>query len=199
MRAAVIILVSLSGLGLAVWWQLQGVGEHPVAFARRRRQAGLGLLLLMLILGAGSYISVNGMPKRLFAAEEDGSWGAVLIDGRPVSAEDYRIVVEDRQVVGGRDGCNDWGFTDDPPGPDGSRMIISTLVACPEDPVREAYWAVRARGVVPELRPDGSLRLAGWGHVAIFRRCKWERSKAGNRGSGREVCVTHDPDRLVNF
>jgi hypothetical protein len=195
MLIAVVMLVSLLGLGLAIWWQLQGVGEDPAAFARRRKQAGFGLLLLMLMLGAGSYIAINGVPDRIFAAEEDGGWGAVTIDGRPVSAEDYRIAVRGREVVGGRDGCNGWGYTDDPPGPDGSRMIVSTLVECPDDPVRRAYWTLRSRGIALELRPDGSLRVAGQGHEAIFHRCR----PSGNSGSGRERCVTHDPDRLVNF
>ena len=40
-----------------------------------------------------------------------------------------------------------------------------------------------------------SLRLAGRGHEAIFHRCR----PSGNSGSGRERCVTHDPDQLVNF
>ena len=195
MLVAAAILVSLLGLGLAVWWQLQGVGENRAAFARRRQQAGFGLLLLMLVLGAGAYIGIYGVPDRIFAAEEDGGWGAVIIDGRPVSAEDYRIAVKGGEVVGGYDGCNSWGYTDDPLGPDGSRMIVSTLVECPDDRVRRAYWTLRSRGTALELRPDGSLRLAGRGHEAIFQRCR----SIGNSGSGRERCVTHDPDQLVNF
>jgi hypothetical protein len=200
MLTAAVLLLSTLGLGLAVWWQLRGVGENKAAFARRRKQAGFGLLLLMLMLGAASYITMNGVPDRIFAAEEDGDWGALAIDGRSVSADDYRIWVDGGRLAGGRDGCNDWGYSDDPPYPDGSRMILSTMVGCPDDPVRKAYWALRASGTRLELRTDGSLRLAGQGHEAIFRRCNWVQERSpGHGGSGQKICDTHDPDRLVNF
>ena len=180
-----LLLVGLTGLGIAVWSQVRALDAGEAEFRRRRKRSGIALGGLVLLLGAGVFVS-SGVPADwLLAEKEDGGWGGVSIDGRPVSAADYRISVKRGRITGGRDGCNDWHYTDDPPAPDGGRMIFSTLVACPEDdPLRRAYYRLRAEGV-PQLRPDGSLRLAAGGHEALFRRCRWLREP----GSGMRVCA----------
>lgn len=202
MSTSLLILASFAGLALAVWWQLRTIGEGATELTRRRRQAGLGLAVFLLLLGLAHYVSIHGIPKRLFAAEEDGRWGAVSIDGQTMTSQGYTIVIEDGRVAGGRDGCNYWGFSDDPPAKDGSRMIVSTLVGCPEDdPTRRAYWALTTAEASLVMRQDGTLWIAAKGHRGAFRRCRSlansDAAKSG--GSGGETCVTHDSDRLVNF
>lgn len=109
----------------------------------------------------------------MLAPDEDGSWAVVSIDGRPLPPDEYRFGITDGKISGGRDGCNDWSYTDDPPGPDGERMIVSTLQACPEDdPVRQAYRLL-TRNPKIELGADGLLRMTGQGHQAVLRRCEW--------------------------
>lgn len=187
-----LILIALLAFGAALWSQVRAFDDDQAAFQRRRRRTGIGLGVLLLTLGLGHALATGTLRPRLFAPEEDGGWGALRIDGRPVSSRDYTIFIRDGRVEAGRDGCNSWGYTDDPPGPYGERMIISTLVACPEDdPVRLGYYAVARSGAKPELRPDGTLRLAAPGHEAFFRRCKWveEPLPPGTSGSGPEICV----------
>ncbi|TFI59458.1 hypothetical protein E2493_04505 [Sphingomonas parva] len=123
----------------------------------------------------------------LLAPEEDGSWLAVTIDGRP--AEGFRVSITGGRVAGGRDGCNDWAFA--APDPSGGRTIDTILVACPEDdPLRESYWRLVQEGHVA-LRGDGRLRLAGDGHQALFRRCAWRTERIHNetRHSETRVCA----------
>lgn len=156
----------------------------------------VGLRLVVSLLAAAFLLGLFGMFQSsravqrwldLFGPEEDGSWAALSIDGRPVSGEDYQLSVDGRKVAGGRDGCNDWHFTGEPDAK-GERMIFSTLQACPEDdPIRLAYnrlaWDQRARLTV---RPDGTLRISARGHEALFRRCYWEVEKTPT--SARDVC-----------
>lgn len=189
----VLILVGVLGLGAAMWVQVRAFGDDPIIFARKRKRAGVGLASLLLLLGIVRYVDAGTPGLRLFAAREDGSWGGVAIDGRPVSSKDYIIRVEDRRVAAGRDGCNSWGFENDPSDAAGERRIVSTLVGCPEDdPVRNAYWALAtAPQVVPTVRPDRTMRLTARGHQAIFRRCEWVREPLPREtsGSGPEVCA----------
>ena len=116
-------------------------------------------------------------------AATDGSWSAVTIDGRP-APDGYRLAIENGRVKGGRDACNDWGYQDDGRG---GRMVVSTLVGCPEnDRVRQAYWALAsATDAAIAEQGGGRLRVAAGGHEAVWRRCRWVRPDA--RQSGR--CV----------
>lgn len=189
-----LILAAFFSLGVALWLQIRPLGEDADTFARRRRRTGIALALTLLALGVVHAVATGTLRPRLFAPKEDGSWAAVTIDGRPIASDAYNIGIRDRQVAGGRDDCNDWGYDDDPPNAAGERMINSTLVGCPEDdPVRQAYWTlVIAPDAIVELRADGMLRLAARGHEAIFRRCTWteEPFPAGTSGSGRRLCIT---------
>lgn len=189
----VLLLVGVLGLGAAMWVQVRAFGDDPAIFARKRKRAGVGLVFLLLLLGIVQYIDAGTPGLQMFDAKEDGSWGAVAIDGRPVSSKDYMIRIEDRRVAAGRDGCNSWGFEDEPFNAAGERMIVSTLVGCPEDdPVRNAYWALATAPQIPlTLRLDGTMRLAAREHRAFFRRCEWVREPLPpeTSGSGPEVCV----------
>lgn len=145
------------------------------------QRVGLRLVALLLVaaflLGLFSLFQSSRAVQRwmdLFGPKEDGSWSALSIDRRPVSGQDYRVSVDGRKVAGGRDGCNEWSYQEGRD-PNGARMIVQTLQACPEDdPVRLAYYALahdeRTR---LSLQPDGTLRLAARGHEGLFRRCYW--------------------------
>lgn len=120
--------------------------------------------LAMMALGFSGYRSPAHLWNSIFAAPEDGSWTAISIDGKPVEPERYRISIGNGEVTGGRDDCNDWSY-DEEEAKDGNRMIISTLVGCPEgDPLREAYWSIVADPFVELIsasRRLSSARLAG--------------------------------------
>lgn len=144
---------------------------------RRLPLAGIVILLVgALMLATCGIIDPTGRWRpwtALFAPDEDGSWMVISIDGEPVPHGEYRYGITDGKISGGRDGCNDWGYTDDPPGPDGERMIVSTLQACPEDnPLTRAYRLL-TRDPRMVLAPNGLLHLSGHGHKAVLRRCEW--------------------------
>ena len=186
----ILLPIGAAGLGLACLAIVHGMGLDAAAYRRRQRQAGMGLgglLIALVLVQAGHDLRVV---YRLTAPEVDGSWTAVRIDGRPVPAGEYRISVRDGEVSGGRDACNDWGF-DEPQVEGGPRTITTTLVGCPEDdPVRKAYWAL-ALGASPDLREDGTLRLAARGHQALLRRCRWvdEPLPPGTSGTPPRACL----------
>lgn len=188
----ILLLIAFAGLAAALWVLLRGFGLDQTAYRRRQARIALALLALLLALGMVQAGNDFRIVQRLTAPEVDGAWAAVSIDGRPVSWREWRISVTGGKVAGGRDGCNDWGF-DEPEVEGGERMIVTTLVGCPEDdPVRKAYWTVAIeRNVPPELLGDGSLRLAAGGHQAIFRRCRWTEVPLppGTSGTNPRICA----------
>ena len=187
-----LLLIGAAGLAAACWAIARGSGLGSAAYRRRQKQAGLGLGALLLTIGLVQAVHGLRVVQRLTAPEVDGSWAAESIDGRAVPWREWRIAVEGGKVAGGRDGCNDWGF-DKPEVEGGPRTIVSTLVGCPEDdPVRRAYWALAlAEEASLDLREDGSLRLAGRGHEAVLRRCRWvdEPLPPGTSGTAPRVCA----------
>jgi hypothetical protein len=87
-------------------------------------------------------------------------WVSATIDGRPRS--DFTLVTRGEEVVGGHDGCNGWGRSDQP------GMITIDLQECPPDPVRDAYWRV-ATGKGATLSRQGTRLVArNTGHVGVF-------------------------------
>lgn len=180
------ILIALLAFAAAIGVQLRGFGDDPATFRRKRRRAAFALIGLLLLLGLVQYAVRGDLWWRLFGPEEDGSWGAVMIDGRRVSPSSWTYGIRDRMVRGGYDYCNSWSYSDEGPDRNGERMIHTTLVGCPEDdPLRRAYWSVTPAR--PKLRPDGSLRLAAGGHEVILRRCEWMPDPAAPR---QTRCVT---------
>ncbi|HYG29860.1 MAG TPA: hypothetical protein VD887_06570 [Allosphingosinicella sp.] len=190
--ALVLVLIALAGLVAAVWTMARGLLQDDAAYRRAQKRGGLGLAALLLALGIVQVGQTERVVQRLTAPEEDGSWNAVSIDGRPVAAGAWRISVERGRVSGGRDDCNDWGYQE-PQREGGQRLIVSTLVGCREDdPARRGYWAMAtAPDAVLELRGDGRLRLAARGHEGLFRRCRWTREAPppGSRSTARQVCL----------
>jgi hypothetical protein len=144
---------------------------------------------LMVAVGAMTALAFAGhrSPADLWnairAGPEDGSWTAISIDGKPLEPERYRISIGNGEVTGGRDDCNDWSY-DEEETKDGDRMIVSTLVGCPEgDPLREAYWRL-VYDPKMEMMSDGKLRVSGHGHQATLIRCRWERVRETLPGGG---------------
>lgn len=127
---------------------------------------------------------------RLFGPEENGSWEAVSIDSQPVAPREFRITIGRGAITGGRDGCNDWTFTDEKPNAKGERTIESTLVGCPKTALTRAYYALLAQPSL-RLQPDGRLDVRAGGHRAIFRRCRWrtERESGPGYSSSIRVCA----------
>jgi heat shock protein HslJ len=187
-----LLLLALGGLGAALWTLMRDFGLDPAAYRRRQAKAGLSFLGLLIGLGLLLAAHEGRLIQRLTAPEVDGAWAASSIDGRPVPWREWRISVEQGKVAGGRDGCNDWGFGEaEVEGRE--RMIVTTLVECiEEDSARKAYWALAlADPVSLELGKDGTLRIAGRGHEAVLRRCRWveEPFPPGSAGSGPRVCA----------
>lgn len=86
----------------------------------------LALALALAVLGLASPRGGFHLWNSVFGPEEDGNWAALSIDGMKVSPDDFRVALNDRRVVGGRDGCNDWAYASEPD-TEGERMIESTL------------------------------------------------------------------------
>jgi hypothetical protein len=188
----VLLLIALAGLAAALWAQMRGFGLDLGAFRRRQAKSTLGLLALLAALGLVQIGHDARVVERLTAPAVDGTWAMESIDGRSVPWREWRFSVGRGRVAGGRDGCNDWGF-DEPEVEGGERMIVTTLVGCPEDdPVRKAYWALaNDKAAWLELRRDGRLRISGGGHEAVLRRCRWveEPLPPGTSGTGPRVCA----------
>lgn len=143
----------------------------------------LAAVAAMVALSLSGHRSPADFWHSLFGPEEDGSWTAIRIDGKPVEPERYRISIGNGEVTGGRDDCNDWSYEQER-AKNGDRMIVSTLVGCPEgDPMRKAYWALVSDPEV-ELRRDGRLRVSGQGHEMVAIRCKWQRVRETLPGGG---------------
>ena len=87
-------------------------------------------------------------------------WVSATIDGRPRS--DFTLVTRGGEIVGGHDGCNGLGRSDQP------GLITIDLQECPPDPVRDAYWKV-ALGEGATLARQGTRLVARQaGHVGVF-------------------------------
>ena len=181
------ILIAILALAAAVWLQFRDLEGGAGAFARRRRRSAIALSALVGALGVTHALATGAWQPRLVVPKEDGGWRAVSIDGKAVGDRQFLLDIKDREVAGGRDDCNDWGYSDEPPEPGGGRMVISTLVGCEEDdPLREVYRRIaHARDLAMDLRPDGTLRLAGGGHEAYWRRCTW----VSDMASSLRLCV----------
>lgn len=102
----------------------------------------------------------------------DGLWAVTAISGVDVPAETFLLRIRDGRVVGGRDGCNSWGFDEtQPPRPDGTRMIVSDLQACAPTPQLRGYWRALGNGNAPvRLQEDGELRIRAGGDEIAARR-----------------------------
>ena len=83
----------------------------------------------------------------------DGAWRITAIDGRPVDRRDVFIMIADREIVGGFDGCNAWGIEKI----DGESGVMSDAMACPGDPLVAAMQTLE---VVDQSAFDLSLRNA---------------------------------------
>lgn len=186
-----LLLIAFAGLAAALWVLLRASGLDPAAYRRRQARTTLALLALLIGLGIVQAGHDSRIVQRLTAPETDGTWSAVSIDGRAVSWREWRIAVTAGKVAGGRDGCNDWAFTE-PEVEGGEPMINTTLVEClEEDPARKAYWRLANAQDPPQRLDDGRLRLAAGRHEAIFRRCLWteEPLLPGTSGRGPRVCA----------
>jgi hypothetical protein len=89
-------------------------------------------------------------------------WEAVTIDGRPASG--LVLVMRGKAVVGGHDGCNGWGVSDQP------GMIVTDAQECPPDPMRDAYWALATGPSATHTRARDQLVARTPNHSAVFRR-----------------------------
>lgn len=62
-------------------------------------------------------------------------WQVTAMDGVATNRSEVVVIIEDGRIIGGYDGCNNWGVDlsmDEP-------MIVSDAKACPDDPVISAY------------------------------------------------------------
>lgn len=96
--------------------------------------------------------------------ERTERWEAVTIDGR--SASGFVLVTRAEIVIGGHDGCNGWGLSNQP------GMIVSDAQECPPDPMRDAYWSLATGRGASHTRTGNRLVARAPSHSAVFRRAK---------------------------
>ena len=92
----------------------------------------------------------------------DGRWAVVAIDGRQPARTDLWVEVAAGAIVGGFDGCNNWGFEVI----DGKRAVVSNAQGCSLTPDLAAYQELsRTEGDATRLQMDGAdLVLTGQQH-----------------------------------
>lgn len=133
--------------------------------------AGLGIAAM---LGIGQVVLPRGesLWHLIAGPAVDGSWRFVTIDGQAMPQSDYTIGIEWEKIVGGRDGCNMWGYQDDKPAGSFHREIISTLAACADDdsPQAALYGLFAASAPEMKLVDDDTLILRVPGHEARLER-----------------------------
>lgn len=151
------------------------------------------ILAVSLLIIAGGLALIGLVDPRnqmhpwhaLFGPKEDGNWAASSIDGRAVPQFEFRVAVLDRKVVGGRDGCNDWAYTNEP-GSGGERMIDTTLQFCPDNERGRIMRVLAAASNIKLLAKD-KLQISAPGHQAVFRRCRWKTVKESGPGWNSQV------------
>ncbi|RJY09982.1 hypothetical protein [Aurantiacibacter aquimixticola] len=122
-----------------------------------------------------------------FDGPERGTWRAKTLDGVDVRERRMWVVIEDGEIVAGRDGCNYWGWETEPDPATGERGIISTLAACGPEPGDEAYGALSFGTPEMQLRPADHLVLRAMGHEGIFIRWTDEMEEAEHAADEREM------------
>ncbi len=183
-------LLGIAALLAALVAQVRWMELERSAFERKRRRVAMGLAGLLLTFGLVLYVASGGLDW-VFAPEEDGSWRAITIDGRPVADEGYTILIRSGQVIAGFDGCNSWHYEDASTAPDGSRSIMTTLAGCAKTPTIHAYWMTARAGVRPIVLPAQTIAVEANGHRAVFRRCEWQAAYRPELG-GR-ACLFDEP------
>ena len=138
------------------------------------------LLLPALVLALGAAIAgLFGFRAEeataLWDGPERGEWQAVQINGQDVRAHGYIVSFENGEIVGGKDGCNNWGFTDDVDPVTGERMVMSDLMYCPPGPADDAYWSLASGPTEFTLDDTGTLEIRNanderYSPVGFFRR-----------------------------
>ena len=104
-------------------------------------------------------------------AVADGLWSVTTISGVEVPAEKFLLRIRDGRVVGGRDGCNSWGFdATQKPAPDGTRMIVSDAQECAPTPQLRSYWRALGNGNAPvRIAANGELNIRAGGDEIVAR------------------------------
>jgi hypothetical protein len=122
-------------------------------------------LIVVAVSGCGGSDTSQDVAR---SGHLDGLWAVTMIGGEP-AGPDYLLRIRGGRVVGGKDGCNSWGYDLTlPPRPDGTRMIISDAMACPLTPERKAYWRALGNGNAPvRLNDDGRLLVEAGGEEIV--------------------------------
>ena len=95
-------------------------------------------------------------------AQKTERWESSTIDGR--RARGFTLAIRGDEVIGGHDGCNGWGISENPD------LIVMEAQECPPDPARDAYW-ILARGKETSYSPQGDKLVARGGpHIGLFIR-----------------------------
>ena len=127
---------------------------------------GIGLLVAALAV-FGAFDARGDLWHRLAGPDVDGRWKFVVIDGVPVHRRDFVIDIRWGETTGGRDDCNEWGYSGDRL-PNGDRMITTSLAGCQPDQLRDAYYRLVHGNVAWRLRADDRLEAAAAGHTGLL-------------------------------
>ena len=100
----VLAVAAMAGLGAALLMQLRAPDADEAGFRRRRKRSAFALAAFVCGLAGVHQVATSGVPV-LLPPEVDGSWSAVMIDGRP-APQGYQLAIENGRVRGGRDDCN---------------------------------------------------------------------------------------------
>jgi hypothetical protein len=74
------------------------------------------------------------------------------------------LVMRNGEVIGGHDGCNGWGLSDQP------GLIVSDAQECPPDQMRNVYWLIATGPRTSLTKVGDQLLVRAPGHVGTFRK-----------------------------
>lgn len=93
----------------------------------------IGLVVAAVAAASAVLLPPGETLLRLVTAPEvDGEWRFAGAPGR------YTVVIRDGEIVGGFDGCNAWGYSDER-APNGKRMVVSDAQGCEPRRFDETY------------------------------------------------------------
>jgi hypothetical protein len=95
-------------------------------------------------------------------AQQPVNWVSATIDGR--STNSFALVTRGGEIIGGHDGCNAWGLSDQP------GLITMDAQECPPDTMRDVYWRLARAKEATRNREGHMLVVRAGQHAGIFVR-----------------------------
>jgi hypothetical protein len=113
-----------------------------------------------------------------FVPKEDGTWRAVMLDGKHVPTDmRYQIDIDSGLIHGGFDLCRNWGFQNPSKPREGLTADANECLRVRQS-LDDSYWALVPAKPKMVLMSGETLRLEASGHSGLFQR-------AAENGDGR--------------